>query len=78
MTYTESANQRQPLTLEQLDKSIEELNKHNISMYKAMALSSIDIIPDAMLPPGYWCIQCAPDVYIKIQIEVDKINCKEI
>jgi len=69
-----STNQPQPLTLESLDESIEELNKHNISMYKAMALSSLDIFPDAKLPEGYWCIHCSPDVYIKIQIEIDKIN----
>ncbi len=52
-TTTESTYQGQPLTLESLNKSIEELNKHDVSMYKAMALSSIDIIPDATLPQGY-------------------------
>lgn len=76
MTSTESTNQPQPLTLESLNKSIEELSKYNISMYKAMALSSIDIIPNPMLSPGYWCIQCAPDVYTKIQIEIDKMESK--
>lgn len=77
MTCTESTNQRQPLTLDSLHKSMEELNKHNVSLYRSMALSSIDIIPDPKLPEGYWCIRCSPDVYLRIQIEIDKINEEE-
>lgn len=77
MFYSEAANQPQPLTMEDINKSIEELKKKDVGMYKAMALSSIDIIPNAMLPSRYWCIHCSPDVYTKIQIEIDKMNCDE-
>ncbi|KKM82506.1 hypothetical protein LCGC14_1318960, partial [marine sediment metagenome] len=62
--------------LEDINKSIEELRKKDVDMYKAMALSSLDIISDSKLPEGYWCIHCSPDVYIKIQIEIDKTNNK--
>lgn len=40
MTYTESTNQAQPLTLEVLNKSIEELNQKSVGMYKTMAMLS--------------------------------------
>ncbi len=78
MLYSASTPQKQSLTLESLNKSIEEFNKCNVSMHRTMALSGIDIIPDSKLPPGYWCITCSPDVYVKIQIEIDKIIDKEL
>ena len=61
-----------PLTLEHLSKAMDEFKAKSVSLYKAMAFSGIDIIPDPRLPSNYWCVKCSPDIYTKIQVEVGR------